>query len=668
MKDPLFEFPEEKVVGEAGVSNSAELTMFYTHRKEIELRASILYENSNKQQLEARYGRMIARLNKKDFGINLERTGIPDVSEKEDLKDLEYARKILTIFQLNGPKIKMDWARLDALIECDSRNLASIINHLMDDSQKEVLRKIVEKKCVSIQECWRWIGFKTELKVSDYRYYFGYELPKEWTHSPKTNFLDNLVSFVTGPVYEKGKSNSRYNCSKTFYLIPQESLFIWYYAAKYKKYGASRPLMHSVTMSDEKDILFFDSSDFISQLPVFVGMKVSGIIKAGATKVPVSVGKRISAQMSLGSLPCLEYTISDRAYILAYLGAYAVWPKKSKSSNSTQPLPDNESLLRSMSDIPFCVDPELVRFLLANSMTNLTRQALEDIQFGINKLVKVFPALMHALPATPAGDEGEWVEYGNVVDFLLYEEILKNNWPIWIHFGRYDEVSKSTEISYPDVYERIKNPVIDGVLQMFASMGLLDFAYRSSEDGDEIRYLRITNAGLWTTGRIESLKMQKIKVDDGFHFDPYTLMITIKDTESPNIAYLNDLAEKITPNRYKITEASLLRQCKTKTELITRVERLRDYVLDGQKSVNLDLLVASLYSKVNRVKPADDNSYELFDVDPDDVALHRFLSSNSAIRKNTLRVEGWKLLVRKSFYQSFIEKLRQEGYLTESNG
>lgn len=222
--------------------------------------------------------------------------------------------------------------------------------------------------------------------------------------------------------------------------------------------------------------------------------------------------------------------------------------------------------------------------------------------------------------------------------------MLKNDWPIWIHFGRYDEVSKSADISYPEVYERIKNPVIDGVLQMFASMGLLDFAYRSPEGGGaEIKYLRITNAGLWTTGRIESLKIQKIKVDDGFYFDPDTLMITIRDTESPNIAYLNDLAEKITPNRYKITEASLLRQCKTKTELTTRVGRLCDFVLDGQKSDSLDLLIASLYSKVNKVKPADYSSYELFDVDPDDAALHRFLSSNPAVRKNTLRVEGWKL-------------------------
>lgn len=38
MKDSLFELPDEKVEGGAGVSNSAELTMFYTHRKEIELR------------------------------------------------------------------------------------------------------------------------------------------------------------------------------------------------------------------------------------------------------------------------------------------------------------------------------------------------------------------------------------------------------------------------------------------------------------------------------------------------------------------------------------------------------------------------------------------------------------------------------------------------------
>lgn len=226
MKDSLFEFPEEKVGGDVRASNSSELTMFYTSRKEIEARASILYDHCSKQQLESRYGKLIANINRKDIGILLERSDSTGVKEKDDLKDLEYARKILTLFQGNSQKIKMDWARLNALVECDSRNIASIIDGLMNDTQKDILRRLVEKKCMSIQECWRLLGFKSELKVSEYRYYFGYELPREWTHTSKTNFLDNFVNIVSGPVYEKGKPNSRYGgSSKTFYLIPREPLF-----------------------------------------------------------------------------------------------------------------------------------------------------------------------------------------------------------------------------------------------------------------------------------------------------------------------------------------------------------------------------------------------------------------------------------------------------------
>lgn len=669
MKDSLFDFPDEVREVEAGKSKTNELTLFYVGRKANEAAANSLNDLSTKQYLEGKYSKLLSKLYKSNVAVLLERADNSKVTEKDDIKDLEYTRKIVSLFQSSGSKLKMDWARMVAFIECDPRNLASMIDFFLNPSQKEILLELVEKKCMTIQECWKKLGYNTALKVSKYRYYFGYELPEDWNRSQKTKFLDGFVRIVTGPWFEDGKSQSKYDFPKTFYLIPERPVIMWYYTVKYKKFGSIRPVLRGVKLPDGEDLILYNSEDFISQIPVFVGMKISGLLKAGATKVPLSVGKKISAQMSLAALPNLKYTISDRPYILANLGAYARWPKKEKKSGSKKSLSDNESLLRAMSDCAFIADAAQVRYILADSLSNMTRYAIDDILFGLNYLLECITPLLHAMPFASGGVDGEWLDYANVLDYLLYDEMLRNNWPMWIHFGRYDEVGKTADITYSSVYERIKYPVINGIFQMFAAMGLLDFAFTQSEDGSaEIRYMRISNAGLWCTGRIDKLNVRKIKVDDGFHFDPDTLMVTIKDTESPNVAYLNDLAEKITPNRYKITEASLLRQCKNKAELTSRVDRLRDFVLDGQSSEKLDLLVAAVYSNVNKVKAADGENYVLVDVDSDDGRLHRFLSSNPTVRKNTLRVEGWKLLVRKSFYSVLVEKLRQEGYLIESNG
>lgn len=640
-----------------------EITLYYPPKKWLEARAKQLDYGSTKHSLQMKYSQTISNLKSLGVKINLQPGDKSNGKAYPD--DLAFARRLISSFlESSYDKVKSDWARFNAFMDSDPRNSIALLGLVKNSSTINLMHNVAQSHCLSIEEAWKLLGYDTSLPEIRY-FYTERDLPKEWTKSSKTKDLDGVVKFVYGPDYRLNSTELLHRTNYTVFLLPKDQLIIW---DVYKRHGDSTPRLNPVESLDDSELKFFDGSDFISQLPIFAGMKTAGIIKAGTNKVSVNVVKKVSSLMILAPLPKVLYTQSDRPYILSYLGAYADINVNDLGKTSDSDIfAIIEKILPPLYAGINASENRIIRFILEDSVTKLNKYGLEEIQYGMKVNVDVIRALMKTMPVSESNPEsGAWVSLENVIDWIAYSEATITYWINWIQPNYFTQISSAEQLSYPDFYDRVKRPVILGVIQMIASLGFLDLAYESDGGYQTIKYLRITNAGLWATGRIKSLKVEMKKIDDGLHFDPDSLMVTIRDTNSPNFALLNDLTDKITSNRFKITESALLRGCKTYAELKTRIDRLKDYLLGGVDSPALDILVSRLYLRINKVKPATDAEYYIMDVDPKDEELHQLIISNSQIRKNTLRVEGWKLLVKKSFYSTFLEKLRQAGYLTES--
>ncbi|MCM1491042.1 MAG: hypothetical protein NC095_09480 [Muribaculum sp.] len=638
-----------------------EITLYYPPKKWLEARAQELERQNDKYSLQMKYSQTISNLRSLNVSINLKPGMKPDAKVYPD--DLANARRIVRSFMDNSyNKVKLDWARFNALMECDPRNTIALLDVIKNESTIELMHKVAQTSCVTLDDAWKCLGYDDPLPEIRY-FYSERDLPKEWRQSAKAKELDGVVKFEYGPDYSSQRSVLMHRLDYRVFLLPNDQLILW---DVYKRHGDSVPRLTPVPNLDDTALIVYDGSDFISQLPIFAGMKTAGIIKAGTTKIPVNVVKKVSSLMNLTPLPKLQYTQSDRAYILSYLGAYA--NIKADGAENTSDI--FKIVDRMLPPLYACInssDSKIGRFLLEDSVPKLNKYGLEEIMFGTNVIIDVMHSLMKSMPTgSDNPDMGEWVSAEDVFDWIAFEEASRSYWVNWIQPSYFTQISSSVNLSYPDYYGRVKLPVIKGLILMIAALGLIDIAFEPDGEFQKLKYLRITNAGLWISKRCKSIKVEMKKIDDGMHFDPDSLMITIRDKNSPNFALLNDLTEKITSNRFKITGTALLRGCKSSIELKTRIDRLKDYLLGGVESDSLSLLIAQLYARINKVKPAVDSEYYIMDVDPNDNELHKLITSNSQIRKNTLRVEGWKLLVKKSFYSTFIDKLRQSGYLTES--
>lgn len=634
-----------------------EITIYYPPQKWLESEASQLDRINNKYALENKYSGVMSILRNSGVKVNLK-----SCDEKGTLADLQHAQKLMRLFLSDtSSKIKKDWARLVTLLDSDPRNIIEILDFAISRSAQSMLHDLVRRHVLPIKKAWNDLGNTKELKFD--RHFYGYyfyesDLPTQWRQSALTKNLNLAVQYATGMTRADGKNNP-YRADNTILLLPKSELVIWDFI---KRYGEEDSLIPVAEI--EKDLLIYQGSDFIAQIPIFEGLKTAGIIKAGATKVPQSVAKKIDSLMTLKRLPILDYVIFDRCDILANLGAYA----EIESNPRNLPLDKMAQIyLKAMFEEIKFRSEKSVKYLLQETAPKLSKRCLDTILINGNKMPKIVASILNRLPATKDGD-GQWVRYENLIDWILFAEANHNSRINWLE-SDYSVIELGyDDYLYPeDFFDRLKLPVIAGLLQMLASIGLIDYAFDDDDGGfsETIHYVRITNAGLWIANRVKTLKVEVEKVDDGLHFDPDSLMITIRDTNSPNIALLDDLTEKVTPNRYKITAKALLRTCHNLEELSARIDRLKNYLLGGVESANLSILTSRLYVNYNKVKPADNVDYYCFDIDPEDENLHAFLIGNEQIRKNSLRVEGWKLLVKKSYYSVFLERLRNAGYLTE---
>lgn len=643
------------------MENKKGITIYYPPQKWLETRAKELDRASNKYNLESKYSNTFKMMHRLENDIDVI---LKPIEDNVTSKDEDYVRKLINLFvRDSSAKLKLDWARINALIDCDSRNIIGIIDFAVYRTAPEMLHKLARLHCMTMSQAWRELGNNSELKMERnyYSYYYGIDTPKQWKDNISTRNLNLVVQYAYGAEANYEPDQNPYRANTIFYLLPKSELIIWDFVSKYGNKDTLKPIDEI-----EDNLKVYQGSDFIAQIPVFEGMKTAGIIKAGATKVPVSVAKKMAGLMTLQPLPNLEYTLSDRYTMLANLGAYAQIPESGKRGK--RGIIDMAKVyLKAMFEKIQIRDDKALKLFLSESASKISKRYLDMILYSAHSMAETVTAILKSMPVDNDG-HGRWVRYDNVINWIEYVEAYETSHVNWLGSNNsFIELDYGNYLYYPDYYGRLKMPVIDGLLQMLASLGLIDYAYEDiNQNHQEIRYVRITNAGLWIADRSDDLKIEIPKIDDGLHFDPDTLMITIRDTNSPNYALLEDLTEKISSHRYKITEGALLRGCRTFAELKSREERLKNYILDGAESSRLSILISNLYINVNKVKPTHDVEYYCMDVDPEDKKLHALITGNSQIRKNTLRVEGWKLLVKKSFYPTFLEKLRQAGYLTET--
>lgn len=221
--------------------------------------------------------------------------------------------------------------------------------------------------------------------------------------------------------------------------------------------------------------------------------------------------------------------------------------------------------------------------------------------------------------------------------------------------------------SQNDFFGQVALPYLKGHLAMLAAYGIVDIA-TAPEDGRTLEgdfYYRVTPVGAFALGLTE--KLERPDADDSpcFAIDSANRIIRNLREANPMLSLLKEVAVATAADVYEVTPESFLSQCVDGADMRLKIKRFSAHVLGGQAGEWEDFF-KTLESRVERVHKADSGNYVLLDIDPAATKVMELIDTDPQVRANTLKVEGYRLLVAPAFYTKLLRLLRSIGYIPAS--
>lgn len=527
------------------------------------------------------------------------------------------------------------------------QNSTSLCRLLISGRVLELARKMVRDGAVSEDYVYDFMKWGDPPKRYTYYYSSHGSQNNKWANSMETSFLSTMCSETFG--YKEQKYPGDY-LEKTRYFIPRPELIKFILT----------PLVSNDSFvelpNDEVEV--FDGSDFVPLAEMTLGLILSGTVKLNKTKAGQSAIKKISSLVPVAQFPSCYSDFPTRADLIANMAAFA---QNDGLLETLGKKCSNSEMLRKMYNVIDLQYTDFDVYLISSIMDGVSKDTYYDNGAAIYNLANTVRDNFSFLP------DGKWESYMNFCNKVSLD---------FANFGHSFVIPTGYRSSTDRIYMFGRNLPISGMKEYFhdyfievitlgmAAIGGLELAF---DKNGKIGYLRLTEVGKWLTGKIQSFPQIKIKTDGkpDFAADEITGMILVENPESPYIGMLSDFADKITDKRYAISVTKFLSDCASRIALEEKINRFRSFILPdpGKK---IEAILEKMLADSNKVKKTPGGStYQLVDVNTADRNLHSLILNDPETRKNILKVEGCRLLVKTSYIPKFIARLKKEGYITE---
>jgi len=604
------------------------------------------YTRYNKTELENRFGFLM-----KNIGLGKVNVEIFD----DKTKATERANSIIDEIRKgkSGGFLKDVYARFAALIDSSQLNIIAYLNFCSSPKSDTLVQELATKGIITYDNACAIMGI-TPPKRRYYSYWDQEQYSKEWCKhiDSKSIYLNAKLQYAVN----QNKTEYYYD-DKELCICCSSEIFKYYY---YKKY---RNVISLELFSDNDisamELRIFNNSDIGSQAVTIDTMRQSGIIKIGKTKISLNDFKKVKNNIGDLNLPVFDnYDINSGIEILTSLLLYS-------RDNNSEHL-DISALLRTLFDILNSKwEPELLNLWLTNSTSKIPQSA----QFYLSISSHMNAATLYSLYQDLNWMDGKWISTDSFFEMLGIETNIFNAdmlYPIDEYYGR-DKFKgpNGNTLLFTQYKNRIHDVLIHGALLTFAVLGGIELAV--SPD-NKVRYIRLTELGKWYIDKKREFPKGKdlLSADKDFEYDDTTLLVRMVNEKSMYLAIAKDLLSPVSSTRFVIEPKSTTKGCNNKEDLKSRLGKIRDYFVKGD-CPNFEVYSKRLLDRCDLVKQTKGGStYQLYDVDPSHPELLELISSDPQIKKHTMRVEGYKLLIKKDFYPTFVSKLRAAGFILES--
>ncbi len=249
-------------------------------------------------------------------------------------------------------------------------------------------------------------------------------------------------------------------------------------------------------------------------------------------------------------------------------------------------------------------------------------------------------------------------------DELLFRFTEKTSYGSWKSWGAVDEFSLEPLVFLP---------LLKAFFFFMAACGVVEIEYNEPVNDlfqdincdyltpfDGLRYIRLTRLGAYVIGRDKSYKASAATREKvTYTLDNTRLLLTMEGEDPIASLTLEKMLDPVGAGRYRMSFASLFRDCLHKKDVQARIAMFRKSICRKPPPVWQDFFKKA----VARVDPlSTDSAFKVFKVEQNEELL-RILSSAPEIRPLVLKVEGLRIAVKTEDLTKLTGRLKKYGFL-----
>lgn len=213
----------------------------------------------------------------------------------------------------------------------------------------------------------------------------------------------------------------------------------------------------------------------------------------------------------------------------------------------------------------------------------------------------------------------------------------------------------------------ITRPFVKAYLFMMAAFGVVELAYHEKPDEndtcyyDTLQYVRLTDLGKYVFGITKKYEHKSAKMKNYFELDDNNLIIRSLDSNNPYKSVASAMAQPISKNMYKMSYESFLDSCQCLSDISNKIDMFRDNICQKPP-----VIWEQFFRDIqNRCQPltSPQKKYQLVQIPADNKDLQRIILTDPTIRKYTLKVENFMILIESNNYKKVCDTLKKYGYL-----
>ena len=526
-----------------------------------------------------------------------------------------------------------------------NKEIFQLFLSVLEPEVRKVFDAMVWQETLTEEEVLRETGvdiiFQVEKKSYNNKTYFEKEFRKEF------------MLFVVETQSEYHYNSGQY--LKNFFIETPIEL------RRVVKEYYEKPLHYDfipLTEIPKTDYISSNEADIFATLPNLINYYQQGNIKTSTSGKAMSntLGK-LRKTLNINELYS-EKDAKDLQYLKTYLLASLIVSQDKPKKDETF-----LGVLKSYLDVTYVKKYHSHLHLLTHLKGGHNLYQVQGVESTFFEVIKMLP-------------NNEWISTQNFLDFISlrnydFKVASINQMCQYLTYeieGKYGKDKNSLKKS---TYKSLAvEPLIKGSLMLWACYGLLDIAYDNIDttelgktyfsNYDGIKALKLTNLGAYILGKTPEYEVPEVKKSYELNFSTDNLMILVEGETNLTDNLLTNYADKVSSNRYAVSNESFLRNVTNKRDLKMKIDIFKQ-VVSNKLPPNWKNFFNDLDRKINPLKQVDE--VLVFKIPSEDPELIKLLIQNQSIKKLLIKAEDYQIIVLKKDYPTLRTKLKTFGYL-----